>query len=530
MTNKKGEIATTLTIASLIVMLVGVIIGRNQAVRENVQKYISSAQVPTVAPTPPPSSKCPKASCQVRLVKDTLKVYQDQSDPKIVHLDGNFCFAGEAVSGTHQGRLWLSKDSGGKNVVGPVRHYTLYPGNTWPGPCDRDGVLLKNKQMNTPSSENSFSITVSLSDFGTASCPLIYFNYVSTGGGGETYDDRGFVALNPLEYGACGPTATPRPSNTPTPGPTNSPTPTTAGACSLNLTAYLKERMSDGTLRDMTEIVPASVKWYAMNDQQIARHGTAYNPQTAAQNWYGFTNGKIVANVANVTWPIKVASDDTSGHPYVYQKGSRASVRLSFDADQYEIESVDPGPGTVANTSTKDTVANLLLDCGQNYSYGWVMKKKATNSCPLRTTENAEKCKPKNVRAEATSSHEVRVNWDSMTDTACPFDVYSLDVVEPTDGGKIVCHQGTISKSTTSATCDVRTNREGTNRTIDYFVANIDYTASIYLLKNQPPGCFSNPGNGVFHRTSSGTDGSKRSHQLDVWDINNQNDMCFISA
>lgn len=497
----KGEVTLSFTIVALVVIAAGMVLGSNRVIRDQTIKFFGLA-----------------AGEKVRLT-DPL-VIADRGDRYI--LSSAICFSGLTVN-SNPGRYWVHTQKKSDGIYAGSSVQYIAPQQQAPY-CNGDGVPW------------NFAMVIKKTDLSYLCRSGLLFTS-STFAANEPINLNGETLSSICQL----PSATPIPTLTP------------SGCTFFPRMAVLFENQADKP----TSFPPGI--WGIINDRSFVHTGKLFD-QLDAEDLQDLDNNgrfdisttmtpnaKCCTNefVKNPTDPgaqsraYTVAPDKAS-----VTQNSLAHVSLRYPTDRFEVvrRECDDGVGCVIDPQgPNNKINNLPIYCNASYEYRFYLKSRTPTltpiptvvpsitpipttppiACTLRDTNHAERCRPKNVRAELQrdsrgnrSTHKVDVSWDRMTDSFCAFDVYQVDIIEPTaPNGKIVCQRADIPKDENgseprvSVGCDVKTNLEGTHRDSETakrgngnFLDGVTYTASVYLYERDISACISTNSTATFSR------------------------------
>jgi hypothetical protein len=377
---QKGEVATFLTVASLVIMIAGVITGSRIA-KTNVTQNTQAQAVPTSMPRPNPRFKETEVSqrCEsgFRVVTDpftygyilttvdgpkkeflmhetldkfgkkpgTYEIFQMFNDFYVdfrpgndIHLIVRYSDRGDngkrKVDHFFWDRSvvpWLDEELAKNNVVFRLQYYTrnrenerFHQDGSRKGPCSGPTITLS-------PSPTAVSGTPSPSPTGTL-----------------TATPTKTTTPSPTRTGSPTPTGT----LTNTPSPSKTPTPSVIGKCPLKIKAYVK-KCANASCADATATVlgefdldtnfgtsndyhrSAKPRGGGFGDIPMIQSPFAHPPRAAANNRVGsdiFGNESGAIWLAEPDWQPK-ATD-------FYQRGDRAKVHGYFNGDKYDIVKV----------------------------------------------------------------------------------------------------------------------------------------------------------------------------------------------
>src|SRR3989338_6521420 len=155
---QRGEIATALTVVSLVIVALGAFLGSSMS-NNNTSLSSQAARKKATAPLSCPAGylKGPfsgidcsgKATgriyaCQVRVIADTFNVETEilPDGKEYFRIEGNFCFTGKKTSGGQKGFLYITNEHPGKRACiisdPPTEEHTTYYPSDYPL-CDQTG-------------------------------------------------------------------------------------------------------------------------------------------------------------------------------------------------------------------------------------------------------------------------------------------------------------------------------------------------------------------------------------------------------
>ena len=245
---QRGEIATILTIASLVVVAVGALLGNKLTQTQTLQSQAARCAVGELS-GPKSGRDCSGASgqkitCGMRVIADTFNVEEIvRSGKTYLRIEGNFCYTSDLTSGANKGKLYITTNHPKKPAcykVLAIDTHASFSSGTMPL-CDQTGQWAKLNprlpipdRFRGPDKTNRFDFTVEKPVTG-----CLYLNTTTEGSQGGGGADENFDIWNdprlcnnvtpPPPTTILTPTGeipTPTPCGQPGRCPTNTPTPT----------------------------------------------------------------------------------------------------------------------------------------------------------------------------------------------------------------------------------------------------------------------------------------------------------------
>ncbi len=289
--------------------------------------------------------------------------------------------------------------------------------------------------------------------------------------------------------------------------PTPTVQPTKPPRCIFNPKSFVKIR-ENGTDKLLTEAGSDATQWSTMNDKRISKFGDSVAFRTAFdKDGRHQPCGEAGCDLTGKKWCC-VDNANTPNDSYDLEKDPDfANITLFYPKDKFKIVAKCDHTGKCVDVNENDPLANrvdkLPIGCGQIYDYGWVVERKAAASCKL-----TDKCEPtiKSVERdeeEETPASSVKINWDKPA-IGCEYTGYTMEVVEPTGNGVVVCRAFTdASDKTTSCHLvhDEPASKVGavTGHTWKRYIT---YTINLFATSDAAPDCRSKAGSWKFTRNS----------------------------
>ncbi|MGB4965531.1 MAG: hypothetical protein WBO77_00255 [Microgenomates group bacterium] len=311
-------------------------------------------------------------------------------------------------------------------------------------------------------------------------------------------------------------------------GPVPTVEPTDAPSCIFNPVAYVKIR-ENGQDTLFPEVGNDAEEWSTTNDKRLKKYGDEVfyrapfdedgQLQPCGPDGCDLTGEKYCC----------VDDNNTPADSYNLRKKPYdiASVFLYYPKDKFRIVAKCDHTGKCTEIGEDDSQAaarrvdKLPVGCGQEYSYGWVVERKPQAMCTL-----TDRCAPsiEDIKRDDISASSVKLRWNQPEDVDCKFNSYDLDIVEPTDGGIVVCSLHDIDPSETEGRCNLRYNRPTDESrknalTKNTWLRDVPYAVNLYARDDEVPDCRSEAGQIEFTRDSGSNDAEFNTFALNLYDV-----------